>query len=96
VLRGGFLAADVRRLQEAAFGEPRGTWSLEERFHFGGYARTTPRLDAFAEDFERRHGLPVERLYVAKMLYALVTLAEEGAFRRGTTVVATVTGRPLP
>ncbi|MFJ8083979.1 1-aminocyclopropane-1-carboxylate deaminase/D-cysteine desulfhydrase [Streptomyces sp. NPDC096205] len=96
VLKGGFLAADIRRLQEAAFGGPQGTWSLDERFHFGGYARTTPELDAFADDFEQRHGLPVERLYVAKMLYALVALTEEGAFPRGTSLAATVTGSPFP
>ncbi|MGP2442976.1 1-aminocyclopropane-1-carboxylate deaminase/D-cysteine desulfhydrase, partial [Streptomyces sp. JW3] len=39
VLKGGFLAGDIRRLQERAFGGPRGTWSLDDRFHFGGYAR---------------------------------------------------------
>jgi 1-aminocyclopropane-1-carboxylate deaminase len=96
VLRGGFLEGDIRRLQERAFGGPRGAWSLDDRFHHGGYARTTPGLDAFAEDFERRHGLPVERVYVAKMLYALLALTEEGAFPRGTTLGAVVTGRPFP
>ncbi|MEU8731682.1 pyridoxal-phosphate dependent enzyme [Streptomyces tendae] len=96
VLRGGFLEGDIRRLQERAFGGPRGTWSLDDRFHHGGYARTTPALDAFAEDFERRHGLPVERVYVAKMLYALLALTEEGAFPRGTALAAVVTGRPFP
>lgn len=96
VLRGGFLAAEVRALQERAFGAPRGSWSLDDRFHCGGYARTTPELDAFAEDFEQRHGLPVERLYVAKLLYGLVALADEGAFPPGTTVAAVVTGRPFP
>ncbi len=96
VLRGGFLEGDIRRLQERAFGGPRGTWSLDDRFHHGGYARTTPALDAFAEDFEHRHGLPVERVYVAKMLYALLALTEEGAFPRGTTLAAVVTGRPFP
>jgi 1-aminocyclopropane-1-carboxylate deaminase len=95
VLKGGFLSADIRDLQQAAFGSRRGTWSLDDRFHFGGYARTTPELDAFAEDFEHRHDLPVERLYVAKMLYGLVALAEEGAFPRGTTVAAVITGAPL-
>jgi 1-aminocyclopropane-1-carboxylate deaminase len=95
VLKGGFLAADIEALQEAAFGGRRGTWSLDDRFHFGGYARTTPELDAFADDFEHRHGLPVERLYVAKMLYGLVALAQEGAFARGTTVAAVITGAPL-
>ncbi|MFF8473665.1 1-aminocyclopropane-1-carboxylate deaminase/D-cysteine desulfhydrase [Streptomyces sp. NPDC015414] len=96
VLKGGFLAAGVQALQEDAFGARSGTWSLDDRFHFGGYARTTPALDAFAQDFEQRHSLPVERLYVAKMLHALVSLAGEGAFARGTTVAAVVTGRPFP
>jgi 1-aminocyclopropane-1-carboxylate deaminase len=96
VLKGGFLDAEIRTLQDGAFGGPRGDWSLDDRFHFGGYARTTPVLDAFAEDFERRHGLPVERLYVAKLLYGLVSLAEEGAFPRGTTIAAVITGSPRP
>lgn len=41
VLKGGFLAAGIRGLQAEAFGGPRGDWSLDDRFHFGGYARTT-------------------------------------------------------
>jgi 1-aminocyclopropane-1-carboxylate deaminase len=96
VLKGGFLAAEVRRLQTEAFGGPRGTWSLDDRFHCGGYARVPEWLDAFAAAFEDRHGLPVERLYVAKMLHGLAALAEEGAFPRGTTVAAVITGRPFP
>ncbi|MFC9531061.1 1-aminocyclopropane-1-carboxylate deaminase/D-cysteine desulfhydrase [Streptomyces sp. NPDC056975] len=96
VLKGGFLGDEIRTLQEAAFGGPRGDWSLDERFHCGGYGRTTPALLAFAEDFEQRHGLPVERLYVAKLLYALLTLTEEGAFAPGTRLMAVVTGTPLP
>ena len=96
VLKGGFLADDVRRLQTRAFGGLRGAWSLDDRFHCGGYARTTPELDSFAEDFEHRHGLPVERVYVAKMLHALLVLTEEGTFPRGTTLTAVITGRPFP
>ncbi|MER8046469.1 pyridoxal-phosphate dependent enzyme [Streptomyces sp. NPDC094032] len=96
VLKGGFLGADVRTLQEAAFGGPRGRWRLDERFHCGGYARTTPELEAFADAFGARHGLAIERLYVAKMLHALVTLAEEGAFAPGTRIAAVVTGSPEP
>ncbi|MET9294740.1 pyridoxal-phosphate dependent enzyme [Streptomyces sp. NPDC003077] len=97
VLKGGaphFLNAEVERLQRAAFGERRGDWRLEDRFHCGGYGRRTPELDAFAQDFEYRHGLPVERLYVAKMLFGLTTLAAEGAFTPGTTVAAVITGTP--
>ncbi|MFJ5970195.1 1-aminocyclopropane-1-carboxylate deaminase/D-cysteine desulfhydrase [Streptomyces sp. NPDC093060] len=96
VLKGGFLETEIQTLQENTFGTRTGTWSLDDRFHFGGYARTAPGLDAFAEHFEQRHGLPVERLYVAKLLYGLAALAEEGAFTRGTTIAAVVTGRPFP
>ncbi|MEU5279214.1 pyridoxal-phosphate dependent enzyme [Streptomyces asoensis] len=96
VLKGGFLGDAIEALQGEAFGGRRGEWRLDERFHFGGYARVTPALEAFASDFERRHGVPVERLYVAKSLYGLAALAEEGAFPRGTTVTAVITGRPLP
>ncbi|MDF2272905.1 pyridoxal-phosphate dependent enzyme [Streptomyces coacervatus] len=96
VLKGGFLTTDIESLQEQAFGGRCGDWTLDDRFHFGGYARVPPELDAFAEDFEDRHGVPVERLYVAKLLYGLVTLAEENAFARGTTVAAVITGRPFP
>jgi 1-aminocyclopropane-1-carboxylate deaminase len=96
VLKGGFLTAGIEELQTAAFGGRRGDWSLDDRFHFGGYGRTGPVLEGFTEEFEQRHGVPVERLYVAKLLYGLVALAEEGAFARGTTIAAVVTGRPFP
>ncbi|WAT96756.1 1-aminocyclopropane-1-carboxylate deaminase/D-cysteine desulfhydrase [Streptomyces nigrescens] len=97
VLKGGrphFLQETVEDLQRAAFGGPRGDWRLEDRFHCGGYARRTPELDAFAAAFEDRHGLPLERIYVAKLLYGLTTLAEEGAFTPGSTVAAVITGTP--
>lgn len=93
VLRGGFLATEISSLQDEAFGGPAGDWSLDDRFHFGGYARTAPGLDDFADDFEARHQLPVERVYVAKMLYGLTTLAAEGAFPPGTAVAAVITAQ---
>jgi 1-aminocyclopropane-1-carboxylate deaminase len=92
VLRGGFLTGEVLRLQEAAFGGRRGRWRVEDRFHHGGYARTTPALDAFADDFAVRHGFALDRDYVAKMLHGVFTLAGEGAFAPGTRVAAVITG----
>ncbi|WP_424211835.1 1-aminocyclopropane-1-carboxylate deaminase/D-cysteine desulfhydrase [Streptomyces sp. BI20] len=94
VLAGGFLGGEIRRLQLAAFGGPRGDWSLAEGFHHGGYAKVPPALESFAAGFEDRHGLPVERIYVAKLLYALTALAEAGAFAPGTRLAAVITGRP--
>jgi 1-aminocyclopropane-1-carboxylate deaminase len=94
VLAGGFLGGEVEALQTATFGGRRGTWEVTDRFHGGGYARVPAELEAFAAEFEQRHALPVERLYVAKMLHALTVLTAEGAFARGTTLAAVITGAP--
>ncbi|WP_329379375.1 pyridoxal-phosphate dependent enzyme [Streptomyces sp. NBC_01351] len=94
VLAGGFLGAKIRSLQAAAFGGPAGEWSLAEGYDHGGYARVPAALEAFALDFERRHRLPVERIYVAKLLWALADLTASGAFPHGTTLAAVITGRP--
>jgi 1-aminocyclopropane-1-carboxylate deaminase len=93
VLKGaGFLAAEVARLQTDAYGAATPNWELDLDFHFGGYARVPHDLDDFARDFEARHGLPVERIYVAKMLYGLFATASR--FAPGSRVVAVITGQP--
>jgi 1-aminocyclopropane-1-carboxylate deaminase len=96
-LRGGFLTEEVLRLQQDAFGGRRGDWRVEDRFHHGGFARSSPALDAFAADFATRHGAvldhrALEPVYVAKTLYAVFALAGEGAFEPGTRVAAVITG----
>lgn len=97
VLRGGdFLAGEVERLQREAYGRSKGGWRLETGFHFGGYARTTPGLEAFAGDFAARHGLALERVYVAKMMAGVYAMVESGAFPVGTRIAAVVTGSPWP
>ena len=93
VLKGAAsLDDDVRSLQLDATGRVFENWAIEHRFHCGGFARRSPELDAFLDDFERRHGLRLDRVYVGKMLLGVFTLVAEGAFPAGSTVVAVVTG----
>jgi 1-aminocyclopropane-1-carboxylate deaminase len=92
VLKGDFLAGDVERLQLAAFGGRRGAWRVEPGYHFGGYAKSTPQLEAFAADFTTRHGVPLDRVYTAKMLFGIYDLVERGVFQPGARVVAVITG----
>lgn len=92
-LKGGsFLEDDVSRLQRATFGAASNNWTIEADFHFGGFARRTAELDAFVDDFGTRRGLVLDWVYVAKMLYGLLTLTERGRFAPGTTIVAVITG----
>jgi 1-aminocyclopropane-1-carboxylate deaminase len=90
---GGFLRGDVAALQVAAFGATSANWSIVEEFHFGGYARRTAELDAFIAEFADRHGLVLDWVYVAKMLYGVYAMAADGRIPAGSTVVAVITGR---
>lgn len=93
VLKGAqYLNDEVRRLQHEAYGETRGDWRIDHDHHFGGFAKRPPALTAFAADFADRHGLVLDQVYVAKMLYGLYTLIERDTFPAGTRVVALVTG----
>jgi 1-aminocyclopropane-1-carboxylate deaminase len=92
VLKGGeFLEREVSHLLKAADAEP-GPWSLQYGFHFGGFARRKPELDQFIADFRDRHGLTLNWVYTAKMMYGIYALAERAAFPKGTTVIAVITG----
>jgi 1-aminocyclopropane-1-carboxylate deaminase len=93
VLKGGaFLEKEISLSQEQVYGSRRGSWRLECDYHFGGYAKRTPELDDFIDDFEARHGLRLDWVYEAKMMYALFDQVARDKFPRGTTIVALISG----
>ena len=70
-LKGGaFLNEDVHAFQLAT-DRVTSNWSIETGYHFGGFARRTPVLDGFIQDFQELHGIALEWVYVAKMLYGI-------------------------
>jgi 1-aminocyclopropane-1-carboxylate deaminase len=93
VLKGGeFLDRQVGELQALSSGAPSDNWSIEHGFHFGGFARRAPLLDQFIADFERRHGVQLDWVYTAKMMYGIYALAGQPVLPAGTTAVAVITG----
>jgi 1-aminocyclopropane-1-carboxylate deaminase len=40
-------------------------------FHFGGYAKTDAKLDAFVKNFNERSNFSIEPIYTGKVMYAL-------------------------
>lgn len=65
------------------------TWVYD--FTFGGFARTTPELEAFMAD-EHAAGLPLDRVYTSKMIFGLRRMAEDGRIGVDETVLAIHTG----
>ncbi|GAB2651894.1 pyridoxal-phosphate dependent enzyme [Kribbella swartbergensis] len=93
VLKGGaFLEDDIAGLQRQVYGARTGFWRLECDYHFGGYAKRTRELVQFIDDFEARHGLRLDWVYEAKMMYAVFDQVARNGFARGTTIVALISG----
>jgi 1-aminocyclopropane-1-carboxylate deaminase len=87
-----FLVDEVAELQRQSLGIVLDNWSIETEFHLGGFARRTPELEEFVTSFAQLHGLTLDWVYVAKMMYGIFSLAERGAFTAGANIVAVITG----
>lgn len=86
----GSLASDIAMLSGEI--EQATRWRLERDYHHGGYARATPELIAFVEQFERAHGFALDMIYTSKMMFGIFDLMKRGYFARGSTVLAVHTG----
>lgn len=67
-------------------------WELKYDYHFGGYAKTTNDLLAFKDDFENKYQIPTDRIYTAKLMYAIFDMLNKNFFREGSTIMILHTG----
>ncbi len=90
-LKGGsFLNAEVAHFLPAQ--QKIKNWQIEDRYHFGGYAKINDELIQFIKDFHRQYGIMLDAVYTGKMFYGLFQLIKQGCFKRGTTIVAVHSG----
>ena len=86
-----YMAADIHGLQ-LALDHHRGNWALDHRFHGGAYARLSPQLCEFILRFEATHGVTLDPVYTAKMMYAVETMVNNGEFAAGSRILAIHSG----
>ena len=67
-------------------------WRLEDRFHFGGYAKINDELIHFMQAFQSQYGFALDAVYTGKMFYGLFNLIQNKTFERGTTIIALHSG----
>jgi 1-aminocyclopropane-1-carboxylate deaminase len=84
----GFLQTNV----EALLPRPCNNWLINLDYHFGGFAKTTPKLMTFITEFEHKTGIPLEPVYTGKMMYALYDLIAKHTFKPGQRIIAVHTG----
>ena len=85
---GGFLRQEVEQYLDHCTVH----WRIEDRYHFGGYARLTDELRAFTSSMEVDHGLALDPVYTAKMMFGVFDLIRRRYFRRRSTILVLHTG----
>ena len=61
-------------------------------FSGGGYAKTTPELIQFMQDFAQQTGILLDQVYTGKMMFALQQLIQLGYYPTGSKILAIHTG----
>ena len=67
-------------------------FELQWGYDFGGYARNTPELLRFMNEFYSRTSIPTDFVYTAKTLYAVFDLLKKGFFNRASKILFIHTG----
>jgi 1-aminocyclopropane-1-carboxylate deaminase len=72
--------------------EQRPIWEILCDWHFGGFGKIDKALALFIEAFEQKYSIELDPIYTAKMMYAIVALAEDNYFPVGSNIIAVHTG----
>ena len=83
-----FLMDDV----EALLPKNYTNWNINQHYHFGGFAKTTPELIEFIRTFEMTQQVPLEPIYSGKMLYGLYDMIAKNYYAPGQCIIAVHTG----
>ncbi|WP_421348399.1 1-aminocyclopropane-1-carboxylate deaminase/D-cysteine desulfhydrase [Aeromonas veronii] len=87
---GGFIADEVCRLHPAAAYIP--GWRIALDHHDGGYAKFSPTLWQWVQDFSATTDLPLEPIYSGKAMWGLFRELAAGRIAPGSKIVFIHTG----
>lgn len=71
---------------------PSKKYSFIGDYHFGGYAKKTAELLSFINWFYRKHSIPLDFVYTAKMMFGIYDLVEKKYFKSGSKILCIHTG----
>lgn len=86
-LKGDFLTSEIQQ-----FVKRNDNWRLQSEFHFGGYAKYTPELIRFINEFKEQTTIPLDPIYTGKMMFGIVKMIENNQFKSGSKILAIHTG----
>ncbi len=65
---------------------------IEDRYHFGGYAKKTGELISFMNQLYKEHQLPTDFVYTGKMMYGVMDMISRDLFKPGSNICCIHTG----
>lgn len=86
-LKGNFLHKEIEK-----YTIQNENWSLNNNYHFGGFAKINEELINFINNFKEETGVSLDPIYTGKMMFGIVDLIKRGFFEKGTKIIAIHTG----
>ena len=70
----------------------RKNYSLNNDYHFGGFAKSTSELFEWMNSFYRTHKIPTDFVYTGKMMFGVYDLIKNHYFKKGSSILCIHTG----
>jgi 1-aminocyclopropane-1-carboxylate deaminase len=86
-LKGDFLKSDINKLLIEPI-----HYEFHSDYHFGGYAKTQPKLIQFISEFASSTSILLDPVYTGKMMFSIFDLAKKDYFKSGSRILAIHTG----
>lgn len=92
-LKGNFMAEEILNIQTKYNLAKRSNWSINNDYHFGGYAKFNLDLIEFMKSFHNETGgIALDPIYTGKMAFGVLDLIKQDYFPKGSNVVMIHTG----
>tara|TARA_R110002126_G_scaffold181187_2_gene329970 strand:- start:65375 stop:66328 length:954 start_codon:yes stop_codon:yes gene_type:complete len=85
-LKGDFLQDEINQFVDKK------NWSLQNEYHFGGYAKYDEALIRFINSFKKETDILVDPIYTGKMVFGILDLVLKNHFEKGSKILAIHTG----
>ena len=86
-LKGNFLSEEIKK-----YTVNRKNWSLQKKYHFGGYAKYNEELIRFINDFKEKTDVLLDPIYTGKMVFGVLDLIKKDFFAEGSKILVIHTG----
>lgn len=86
-LKGDFLVEEIKPYLKG-----NENWSLQNKYHFGGYGKYTEELIRCINEFKEQTGVLLDPIYTGKMLFGILDLVAKDIFPRNSKILAIHTG----